>query len=136
MGLSYSRGLAAALGIPCLGVNHIEAHLWSAQLTHPEMQPPFLALIVSGGHTLLVQVDGLRNYEVLGRTRDDAVGEAYDKVGKLLGMDYPAGAVIDGLARSGDPEFHPFVQPGPKGKNVGFQLQRTEDGSPCITCRP
>ncbi|MEE9382394.1 MAG: tRNA (adenosine(37)-N6)-threonylcarbamoyltransferase complex transferase subunit TsaD [Nannocystaceae bacterium] len=107
VGVQLARGLAAALGRPLYGIHHLEGHLWSAFLGD-EARPatrfvPHLALIVSGGHTELVDVQGLGRYHILGRTRDDAVGEAYDKVGKMLGLGYPGGPMIDRLAQEGDP---------------------------------
>jgi N6-L-threonylcarbamoyladenine synthase len=102
VGISYARGLATALEKRFRAVHHLEAHLWSAELSAGELPPPFLVLLVSGGHTLLVLVSGVRNYHVLGSTRDDALGEAYDKVGKLLGLPFPAGAEVDRLAAQGD----------------------------------
>jgi N6-L-threonylcarbamoyladenine synthase len=108
VGISYARGLATALGRPFRAVHHLEAHLWSAELSAGELPLPFLVLIASGGHTLLVLVHGVRNYRVLGSTRDDALGEAYDKVGKLLGLSFPAGAEVDRLAAEGDPTRFAF----------------------------
>ncbi|MEM7155718.1 MAG: tRNA (adenosine(37)-N6)-threonylcarbamoyltransferase complex transferase subunit TsaD [Myxococcota bacterium] len=107
VGVQMARGLAAAAGLPLVGVHHMEGHIMSAFLgddTRPA-QPlcPHLALLVSGGHTELVDVAGLGRYEILGATRDDAAGEAYDKVAKMLGLGYPGGPVIDRLAAEGDP---------------------------------
>lgn len=107
VGVQMARGLALARGLPLYGVHHMEGHLMSAFLgdeTRPARPlAPHLALLVSGGHTELVDVAGLGRYEILGATRDDAAGEAYDKVGKLLGLGYPGGPVIDRLAAEGDP---------------------------------
>ena len=108
VGINYARGLATALGRPFRAVHHLEAHLWSAELSAGELPLPFLVLIASGGHTLLILVHGVRNYRVLGSTRDDALGEAYDKVGKLLGLSFPAGAEVDRLAAEGDPKRFTF----------------------------
>lgn len=111
VGLNFAKGFALSLNVPIVGVHHIEAHIFSVMLEqeHPEL--PFIALIVSGGHTLLVQVNDIGSYEVIGNTLDDAAGEAYDKVGKMLGLGYPAGPVIDKLARSGNAEFVQFPRP-------------------------
>jgi len=95
VGVAVAKGLAAVRGIPLYGVNHLEGHLWSAELSQGAMPLPFLALIVSGGHTLLVGVKGFGNYELIAATRDDAVGELFDKVGRMLGFSFPAGAAID-----------------------------------------
>lgn len=102
VGMTYARGLALACGIPFRAMHHLESHLWSAELTSGDLPLPFLILLVSGGHTQLVLVRGLRDYEIVGSTLDDALGEAYDKVGKLVGLSFPAGAAIDQLAKNGN----------------------------------
>jgi len=101
IGLSAAKGLALGLGKPFIAVNHIEGHLLSPFAFELEI-PPALGLVVSGGHTLLVDIAGFGDYRLLGQTRDDAAGEAFDKVGKLLGLPYPGGPVIDRLARTGN----------------------------------
>lgn len=108
VGLNFAKGLAVSLNIPLIGVHHIEAHIFSALLEAEKPQLPFLALIVSGGHTLLVIVEDIGTYNVIGKTLDDAAGEAFDKVGKMLGLGYPAGPEIDRLAQSGNAEFTKF----------------------------
>jgi N6-L-threonylcarbamoyladenine synthase len=108
VGASYGRGLATALDIPFRGMHHVESHLWSAELTEGPLPLPFLVLLVSGGHTLLIMVEGVRRYRVLGSTLDDALGEAYDKVGKLMGLRFPAGADVDRLAAQGNPNAYLF----------------------------
>ena len=116
VGLSFAKALAIGLDIPLIGVNHLEGHIYSLFIaeTHPEF--PFLCLIVSGGHTQLMRVDKGLRYTVLGRTRDDAAGEAFDKVAKLMGLAYPGGPAIEHLAEKGDPEFHRF----PRNRLPGF----------------
>jgi N6-L-threonylcarbamoyladenine synthase len=107
VGVSYAKGLAFGAGKPVLGVHHMEGHLFAQSLEHPNAVPPFTALLVSGGHTLLVDVPAWGDYRVLGATRDDAAGEAFDKVAKLLGLPYPGGRHIERLAGEGDPKrFH------------------------------
>ena len=107
VGSAAAKGLALGAGRPFLAVNHIEGHLLSPFFGEAEI-PPHIALVVSGGHTLLFDVRGFGQYELLGRTRDDAAGEAFDKVAKMLGLGYPGGAEIDRLARSGDPARFDF----------------------------
>ena len=108
VGLSFAKGLAFSLDKPFVPVNHIEGHLAANILEHPQLDTHHLTLIVSGGHTLLVEIASFGEYTVLGRTRDDAAGEAFDKVAKLLDLGYPGGAELDQLAQSGDPTFHRF----------------------------
>jgi N6-L-threonylcarbamoyladenine synthase len=102
VGLSQAKAMAYALGLPFVGVNHLEGHLFAHAIQFPNEMPPFLGLIVSGGHTILVHVKAYGVYAILGETRDDAAGEAFDKVGKLLGLGYPAGAALDQLAKRGN----------------------------------
>ena len=103
VGLTTAKGLALARGLPFLGVNHLEGHVLSPFLEEPSLAPPALVLVASGGHTLLVHVKALDDLEVVGRTRDDAAGEAFDKVAVLLGLGYPGGAAIERLAAGGNP---------------------------------
>jgi len=103
VGVSAAKALSYASGVPLVGVNHIEGHLSSIFLESDEIELPFVLLVVSGGHTHLYNVRSYGSYEKLGQTRDDAAGEAYDKVSKLLGLGYPGGPVIDRLAKAGDP---------------------------------
>ena len=103
VGLSMAKALAFRTGIPYVGVNHLEAHLLAIHLEH-EVAYPYIALLASGGHTLLYSVRDVGDYQFLGGTRDDAAGEAYDKVAKMLGLGYPGGRAIDNLAKSGDPK--------------------------------
>ena len=98
VGVSFAKSLAFALGVPVLGVHHMEGHLFAASLEIEDAVPPFTALLVSGGHTMLVDVPEWGSYQVLGATRDDAAGEAFDKVGKLLGLPYPGGPQVERLA--------------------------------------
>ncbi|TAL26132.1 MAG: tRNA (adenosine(37)-N6)-threonylcarbamoyltransferase complex transferase subunit TsaD, partial [Nitrospirae bacterium] len=111
VGCSFAKALCFSKNIPLVAVNHIEGHIFSSFLEEPRPEFPFISLIASGGHTSLYRVDGFGRYKELGRTRDDAAGEAYDKVSKLLGLGYPGGPEIDRLASEGDPEAIDFPRP-------------------------
>jgi N6-L-threonylcarbamoyladenine synthase len=111
VGVSYGKSLAFASGRALVAVHHMEGHLFATQLRHPQAVPPFTALLVSGGHTLLVDVEAWGRYRLLGQTRDDAAGEAFDKVAKLLGLPYPGGPHIERIAKEGDPSRHRFSRP-------------------------
>jgi N6-L-threonylcarbamoyladenine synthase len=108
VGLTFAKAFARGRDLPLVGVNHLEGHLYSVDLSTPAPPRPFLSLIVSGGHTQLVRVDADFHHEILGQTRDDAAGEAFDKVAQLLDLGYPGGPAIDRLAREGDATFHDF----------------------------
>jgi N6-L-threonylcarbamoyladenine synthase len=110
VGMSYGKALAFSRGIPLLGINHMEGHLFAAALEHPDAVPPFTALLVSGGHTLLLDVEAWGKYRLLGATRDDAAGEAFDKVAKLLGLPYPGGRYVEELANNGNPKRFRFTR--------------------------
>ena len=120
VGVNYAKGLVIAQKKPLVGVHHLEGHIYSNFLSHPELEPPLLVLIVSGGHTMLVGMKDHLHYRTLGSTRDDAVGEAYDKVAKILGLGYPGGPVIDRLAQQGDPNFVTFPKGLEKGTTFDF----------------
>jgi N6-L-threonylcarbamoyladenine synthase len=111
VGVVYAKGLAYAGDRALIGVNHLEGHLFAPALEDPELSPPFVALLVSGGHTLLLDVPAWGHYRLLGETRDDAAGEAFDKVATLLGLGYPGGPAIERLAREGDPSRFVFPRP-------------------------
>ncbi len=111
VGVMYGKALAWRLGLPLVGVHHLEGHLFAPTLEEPELTPPFVALLVSGGHTLLLDVRAWGRYRLLGTTRDDAVGEAFDKVGTLLGLGYPGGPAIERLALEGRADRYKFPRP-------------------------
>jgi len=102
VGVAAAKALAFAAKIPLVGVHHLEGHIFAALLTHPELEPPFVSLVVSGGHTSLVHVRDYSSFQLLGQTRDDAAGEAFDKVARLLGLPYPGGPHVEALAATGD----------------------------------
>jgi N6-L-threonylcarbamoyladenine synthase len=120
VGVSYAKGIALARSLPLLGVNHIEGHICSNYISHPGLKPPFLCLIVSGGHSHIVRVEGYRTLTILGQTRDDAAGEAFDKIGRVLGLPYPGGPNLEKLAAEGDPHAYGF----PRGmrKEPGYDM--------------
>jgi N6-L-threonylcarbamoyladenine synthase len=103
VGMAAAKAISLAAGVPMVGVNHLEAHYWANFLEHGRPEPPYVALIVSGGHTMLVHVPELFRHVILGQTLDDAAGEAFDKVARLLGLGFPGGPALDAAARSGDP---------------------------------
>ena len=108
VGVSAAKALALTWGVPFIGVNHMEAHLYAALLEEPDLELPLMVLLVSGGHTMFVEMRDHGRYRLLGSTIDDAAGEAFDKVARFLGLGYPGGPAIDALARQGDPEAIPF----------------------------
>ena len=111
VGVSYAKGLCQASGLPLIAVNHIEGHICANYLTHPDLEPPYTCLLTSGGHTAIVNVLDYDDYDVVCSTVDDAVGEAFDKVARVLGLPYPGGPQIDKLSRMGEPiyKFHSVV---------------------------
>lgn len=106
VGLSTAKALAYATKKPLVGVHHIEGHIAANYITHKDLEPPYLCLVVSGGHSHLVYVKDYTEFEILGKTRDDAVGEAFDKVARVIGLGYPGGPIIDKLAKEGEPTYH------------------------------
>lgn len=105
VGVSYAKALSFTLNKPLVGVNHIEGHIAANYITHKELKPPFLCLIISGGHTHLVHIKDFTEFEILGKTRDDAIGEAFDKVARVVGLGYPGGPKVDKLAKEGTPNI-------------------------------
>jgi N6-L-threonylcarbamoyladenine synthase len=110
-GVNYAKGLAYALGRPLLGIHHMEGHIMANHVTHRELKPPYLCLICSGGHTQLVHVKAPFDYRLVGQTRDDAAGEAFDKTARALGLPYPGGINLEELAKTGNPKAFSFTKP-------------------------
>lgn len=122
VGVSYAKAYAYGIGRPLIGVHHIEGHIAANYIENKELEPPFMCLVVSGGHTHLVNVLGYGEYEILGRTMDDAAGEAYDKVARAIGLGYPGGPKIDEAAHSGDPEAIAFPRAHVEGEEYDFSF--------------
>jgi tRNA N6-adenosine threonylcarbamoyltransferase len=125
VGVSAAKALALVADLPYVGVNHLEAHLYAAWLEDPELVPPLAVLVASGGHTLLVIVQGHGAYRVVGQTVDDAAGEAFDKVARFLGLGYPGGPAIDRLAAEGDPEAIAFPRAMAGERDFSFSGLKT-----------
>lgn len=122
IGLSYAKGLCYSLNKPLIGVNHVEAHLYANFMEYKGIPTPCIGLVVSGGHTTLVEILEIGRYSILGQTLDDAAGEAFDKVAKLLGLGYPGGPVIDSLSREGNPKAVRFPRAMVREKNYNFSF--------------
>jgi N6-L-threonylcarbamoyladenine synthase len=125
VGVGVGEGLAEAWSKPLTGVNHLWGHIYAAMLTQPDLQPPLLGLVVSGAHSDLVRMPEHGRFEVIGRTRDDAAGEAFDKAARMLGLGYPGGPALDRLARSGDPRRQPLPRPSVDGLEYSFSGLKT-----------
>ena len=119
VGVSYAKALSFATGKPLVGVNHIEGHISANYITYKELEPPFICLVISGGHTHLVHIKSYKEFEILGRTKDDAVGEAFDKVARVVGLGYPGGPKVDKLAKEGEPNI---VLPKTHTDNLNFSF--------------
>ena len=122
IGESFAQGLSSALQVPLIPINHLEGHLMSPMMEFPEILMPFICLLVSGGHSMIVDVKAKGDYEIIGQSQDDAVGEAFDKVGKLLGVPYPGGPHIEKLALNGNPKAYDFPRPMIHSDNLDMSL--------------
>lgn len=122
VGLNFAKGLAYSAGKPLIPVHHLRSHIASNYISHPELEPPFLALVVSGGHTSLIDVTGYTELRIIGSTRDDAAGEALDKAARAMGIPYPGGANMDKLAADGDPFAYKLPRPEVDGSPFDFSF--------------
>ena len=122
VGLSVAKAIAYAQNIPLIGVNHLEAHIYANLLEHKEIQPPLVCLIISGGHTSLVYIKDFGEYKSLGQTKDDAAGEVFDKIAKILNLGYPGGPIIEKLAKEGNSSLIEFPRPLINDKNYDFSF--------------
>lgn len=127
VGVNFAKAAALAMGKPLIPVHHIRGHIAANYLAYPQLEPPFLCLVVSGGHTMLVEVQDYTKMNILGTTLDDAAGECFDKVARVLGMPYPGGAALDKMARQGNPEKYalPRSKPGENPYNMSFSGLKT-----------
>ena len=122
VGVSFAKGLALTTGKPLIPVHHLRSHIAANYLAHPGLKPPFLCLVVSGGHSHIVQVEDYTTFKVIGRTRDDAAGECYDKAARAMGMPYPGGVALDKLAHEGDPTAYSLPRPRVEGSAYDFSF--------------
>ena len=122
VGVNFAKSLAYSRNIPLVAVNHVKAHVAAAYLENEDLEPPFLALVVSGGHTSIYNVSNYTDFNEIGATRDDAAGEAFDKIGRVIGLPYPGGAAMDKLAYEGDPKSIAFPSPALLGDNLDFSF--------------
>ena len=122
VGVSFAKGLALSTGKPLIPVHHLRSHIASNYLAYPDLKPPFLCLVVSGGHSHIVKVDSFTHFEVIGRTRDDAAGECYDKAARAMGMPYPGGVALDRLAEEGNDRAYALPRPHVEGSRYDFSF--------------
>ena len=122
VGVNFAKGLSLSLGVPLIPVHHLRSHIAANYITHPDLEPPFLCLLVSGGNSLLVRVDGHTDFEVIGRTRDDAAGECFDKSARCMGLPYPGGVMLDKIATEADFRKYPMPRPKVDGAELDFSF--------------
>ena len=122
MGVNFAKGLALSSGLPLVPVHHLRGHIAANYIAHPELEPPFLCLVVSGGHSHIIQVEDYTSLRVLGRTRDDAAGEAFDKAARAMGMPYPGGIHLDQIAGDGNPDAFRLPHPSVDGAPYDFSF--------------
>ena len=122
VGVNFAKGLAAATGLPLVPVHHLRGHIAANYLAHPDLEPPFLCLVVSGGHSHIVTVNDYTEFTVIGRTRDDAAGECFDKAARAMGMPYPGGIALDARAENGNPDAYRFPRPRVDGSPYDFSF--------------
>ena len=122
VGVNYAKGLALAAGKPLIPVHHIRGHIAANYLAHPDLKPPFLCLVASGGHSHIIEVKSYTEFSVIGKTRDDAAGEAFDKAARAMGYPYPGGVFVDKAAQKGDPAKYPLPHPKVEGSPYDFSF--------------
>lgn len=122
VGVNFAKGLALSLGVPLIPVHHLRSHIAANYIAHPDLEPPFLCLLVSGGNSLIVQVNGYTDFEIIGGTRDDAAGECFDKTARSLGLPYPGGVELDKTATKADLKKYPLPRPHVDGSDYDFSF--------------
>ena len=122
VGVNFAKGLSLSTGLPLIPVHHLRGHIASNYLSNPDLEPPFLCLVVSGGHSHIVQVEDYTRLKILGRTRDDAAGEAFDKAARAMGIPYPGGVEMDKIAEEGNPDAYKLPHPRVEGAPLDFSF--------------
>ena len=122
VGVNFAKGLAFSVNKPLVPVHHLRSHIAANYITHPDLEPPFLALVVSGGHSHIIEVRDYTDFHIIGRTRDDAAGEAMDKAARAMGLDYPGGVNLDRVSKDGDPKSYKLPRPHVDGSEYDFSF--------------